>query len=134
MKSTPDCLSQKVCASKAPKDLSNLAMSQVSYKERTKSTIATKNCISKVGLSQFPNNSHEPILLMKGDVSQKTRKVSRKTFFLSLPHIQNNSSPLHQKMYCEMIFLCIQCFKIETIHLFMCESKKKHNYNYNKNA
>ena len=44
------CLLQKVCALKAPTDIYNLAMSQVSYKERTKSTMVTKNYISKVGL------------------------------------------------------------------------------------
>ena len=40
----------------------NAAMSQVSCKERAK---VTKNIISKVGLSQFHNNAHEPILFMK---------------------------------------------------------------------
>ena len=67
----PGCLLQKVCASKAPTDLYSLAMSQVSYKERTKSTMVTKNCISKVGLSQFPYNTHEPFLLLKGVLLQE---------------------------------------------------------------
>ena len=43
----PGYLLQKDCALKAPTDLYNLAKSQVSYKERTKSTIFTKNHISK---------------------------------------------------------------------------------------
>jgi hypothetical protein len=34
---------QKVLAVKAPKDLYTLAMSQVSYKKRTKTTTVTKN-------------------------------------------------------------------------------------------
>ena len=36
------CLLQKFCGSKAPTDLYNLEMCQVSYKERTKSTMVTK--------------------------------------------------------------------------------------------
>jgi hypothetical protein len=43
-----------------------LAMSQVSYEEKTKTTMVTKNCTSKVGLSRFPNNAHEAFLLTKG--------------------------------------------------------------------
>ena len=85
----PGCLLQKVCASKAPTDLYSLAMSQVSYKERTKSTMVTKNCISKVGLSRFPNNAHEPILLMKGDISQENTKIFKKNFHSVLTSYSN---------------------------------------------
>ena len=54
--------------------------------------------------SRFPNYGHESILLKKGDISQEnTQKNLRKTFILSLPHIQTNSHPIHHKMYCEMI-------------------------------
>jgi hypothetical protein len=51
------CFFQKVLAMKATRDLYTLAMSQVSYKERTKTTMVTKNWASKVGLSRFPNNA-----------------------------------------------------------------------------
>ena len=46
----PGYLLQKACASKAPTDLYNLAMSLVTFKERANSTMLTKNYISKVGL------------------------------------------------------------------------------------
>jgi hypothetical protein len=46
-------------------------MSQVSYKERTKTTMVTKNWTSKVGLSRFPNNAHEAFLLTNGVISQE---------------------------------------------------------------
>jgi hypothetical protein len=39
----PGCFLQKVLAVKAPRDLYTLAMSKVSYKERTKTTMVTKN-------------------------------------------------------------------------------------------
>jgi hypothetical protein len=50
---------------KAPRDLYNLAMSQVSYKERTKTTMVAKNWNSKVGLSRFLNNACEKISTLK---------------------------------------------------------------------
>ena len=59
-----------------------------------------KNCISKVGLSCFPNNGLEPIPLMKETFLKKTQNFSRTNFIQSLPLIQNNSPLLHQKMYC----------------------------------
>jgi hypothetical protein len=49
---------------KAPRDLITIAISQVSYKERAKTTMVTKNW-SKVGLSRFSNNAHEAFLLKK---------------------------------------------------------------------
>jgi hypothetical protein len=49
----PGSFLQKVLAVKAPRDLYNVAMSQVSYKERTKTTMVTKNWTSKVRLSRF---------------------------------------------------------------------------------
>ena len=45
--------------------------------------------------------------------------------FNSLPHIQTNFSPLHQKMYCEMIL--VYAFNVLKLKLFICsvdESKK----------
>ena len=47
----PGCLLQKVLAVKAPGDLYTLAISQVSYKDRTNTTMVTKNWTSNVGLS-----------------------------------------------------------------------------------
>ena len=41
-----------------------------------------KNFIPKVGLSWFPNNAHEPILLIKEDISQENTKIFKKTFIL----------------------------------------------------
>ena len=67
----PGCLLQKVLALKAPGDLYTLAISQVSYKERTNTAMVTKNWSSKVGLSRYPNNAHEPCLLIKGDISKE---------------------------------------------------------------
>ena len=52
-------------------NLYTLAMSQVSYKERTKTTMVTKNWTSKVGLARFPNNAHEAFLLTNGEISQE---------------------------------------------------------------
>jgi hypothetical protein len=53
------CFFAKIMAMKAPRDLHTLAMSQVSYTERSKTTMVTKNWTSKVGLSRFPNNENE---------------------------------------------------------------------------
>ena len=75
----PGCLLQKVLAMKAPGDLYTLAMSQVSYKERTNTTMVTKNWSSKVGLSRFPNNAHEPCLHTKGDISKEKASTLKKT-------------------------------------------------------
>ena len=50
------CLLQKVCASKTPSDLYNLIMRQCSCKERTNTTLVTKDWIF-VGLAQIPNNA-----------------------------------------------------------------------------
>jgi hypothetical protein len=44
---------EKALAVKAPRDLYTLAMSQVSYKERTKTTIVFKNCILKLDTQEF---------------------------------------------------------------------------------
>jgi hypothetical protein len=53
-------------------------MSQVSYKERTKTAMVTKNWTSKVGLSRFPNNAHKAFLLTNRDISQEKFQHSRK--------------------------------------------------------
>ena len=82
----PGCFLQKVLAVKAPRDLYTLAMSQVSYKERTKTTMVTKNWTSKVGLSRFPNNAHEAFLLTNGEISQE--KIST---FKKKMHVANLS-------------------------------------------
>ena len=64
-----------------------------------------------------PNNAHEPNLLMKEDISQENPKITRKTFILSLPHIQTIFPPLHQKMCYEMIFYA---FNVLKFNLFIC--------------
>jgi hypothetical protein len=66
---------QKVLAVKAPRYLYTLAMSQVSYKERTKTMMVTKNWTSTVGLSRVPNNGHENFLLTNGDFSWKNFNI-----------------------------------------------------------
>jgi hypothetical protein len=53
-------------------------MSQVSYKERTKTTMVTKNWTSKVGLSRFPNNAHEAFLLTNEDFPRKNFNIQEK--------------------------------------------------------
>jgi hypothetical protein len=76
----PGCFLQ-VLAVKAPRDFYTLAMSQVSYKERTKTTMVTKNWTSKVGL-RFPNNAHDAFLLTNRDISQEKFQHSRKKCML----------------------------------------------------
>jgi len=80
----PGCLLQKVLAMKAPRDLYKLAMSQVSYKERTNKTMVTKNWTNKVGLSRFPNNAHESILLINGDISQEKPMAFKKNLHAAI--------------------------------------------------
>jgi hypothetical protein len=46
----PGCFLQKIMAVKAPRDWYTLAISQVFYKERAKTTMVTKNWTFKVGL------------------------------------------------------------------------------------
>jgi hypothetical protein len=53
-------------------------MSQVSYKERTKTTMVTKNWTSKVGLARFSNNAHEALLLTNGDFPGKNFNIQEK--------------------------------------------------------
>jgi hypothetical protein len=67
---------QKVLGVKAQRDLYNLAMSQVSYKERTKTTMVTKKWTSKVGLSRFSNNAHKAFLITNGEISQEKMHVA----------------------------------------------------------
>jgi hypothetical protein len=69
---------QKVLAVKAPRYLYNLAISQVSCNERTKTTMVTINWTSKVGLSRFPNNAHEAFLLTNGKISQEKISTFKK--------------------------------------------------------
>jgi hypothetical protein len=80
----PGCLLQKVLAMKAPKDLYKLAMSQVSYKERTNKTMVNKNWTNKVGLSRFPNNTPESILLINGDISQEKPMTFKKNLHAAI--------------------------------------------------
>jgi hypothetical protein len=63
---------------KVPRDLHTLAMSHVSYKERTKTIMVTKNWTSKVGFSRFPNNAHEAFLLTNGEISQEKISTFKK--------------------------------------------------------
>jgi hypothetical protein len=53
-------------------------MSQVSYKERTKTTRVTKKWTLKVGLSRFPNKVHEAFLLTNGEISQEKISTFKK--------------------------------------------------------
>ena len=85
----PGCLLQKVLAVKAPGDLYTLAMSQVSYKERTNTTMVTKDWSSKIGLSRFPNNAHEPLLLIKGDISQEKPMTFKNNLYVAIISIFN---------------------------------------------
>ena len=63
---------------KALGDLYTLAMSQVSYTERTITTMVTKDWSTKIGLSRFPNNAHEHLRFIKGDISQdKTMTIMK---------------------------------------------------------
>ena len=71
-----------------------------------------KNCISNLGLSQFPNNSHEAILLMKRDISQENTKS---LILANSPHMRKKYT------YSETILFCafnVLKFKL-CIHLFM---------------
>ena len=80
----PGCLLQKVLAVKGPGDLYTLAMSKVSNKERTNTTMVTKDWSSKIGHSRFPNNAHEPILLIKGDISQEKPMTFKKNLHVAI--------------------------------------------------
>jgi hypothetical protein len=51
---------------------------QISFKERTKTTIVSKNWTSKVGLSRFPTNAHEVFLLTNGEISQQKINIQEK--------------------------------------------------------
>jgi hypothetical protein len=56
---------------KATRDWYTLAMSQVSYKEKTKTIVVTKNRTSKVGLSKISKQCTEAFLLTKREISQE---------------------------------------------------------------
>jgi hypothetical protein len=60
--SHPGCFQHKVLGVKTSRDFYTLAMRQISYIERTNTTMVTKNWTSKVG---FPNNVHKALLLTK---------------------------------------------------------------------
>ena len=81
---SPGCLLQKVLALKTPSTLYALASVQVSYKERTKLTIVTKDWTSSIGLSRFPNNAHDAIKLVTGDISQDKTQTFKSKLFLSI--------------------------------------------------
>ena len=79
----PSCLLQKkVLAVKAPGDLYTLAMSQVSYKERTNTSMVTKDWSSKNGISRFPNNENEPLLLI--NISQEKPMAFKKNLHVAI--------------------------------------------------
>jgi hypothetical protein len=69
-------------ALKAPRNLYTLAMSQLSYKERTKTAMVTKNWTSKDELSRIPNNAHEAFLLTSGEISQEKISAINKKYML----------------------------------------------------
>jgi hypothetical protein len=79
--SHPESFFQKILAVKAPKDLHILAMSKVSYKERTKTTMVNT---SKVEISRFPNNAHEAFLLTYGEISPGKFQHSRKKMHVAI--------------------------------------------------
>ena len=81
---SPGCLLQKVLALKTPSNLYDLASVQVSYKERTNSTIVTKDWTSSIGLSRFPNNAHDAIKLVTGDISQDKIQTFKNKLFVSI--------------------------------------------------
>ena len=56
-------------AVKAPRVLYNLALKQVSFKQRTPQKMATKDWTTNVGLATFPNSPRKPMLLMTEDIS-----------------------------------------------------------------
>ncbi len=82
--SIPGCFLQKVLAVEAPRDLYTLAISQVSYKERTKTILVTQNWTSKVGFSRFPNNAHEAFLLTDEEISQEKISTFRKKMHVAI--------------------------------------------------
>ena len=69
---------------KALRDFSTLAMSQVSYKERTKTSIVAKNLTSKVRLSRFPNNAHKALLLTNAEISQEKISTLKNKMHVSI--------------------------------------------------
>jgi hypothetical protein len=81
---SPGCLLQKVLALKTPSNLYDLASVQVSYKAWTNLTIVTKDWTSSIGLSRFPNNAHDAIKLVTGDISQDKIQSFKKKLFLSI--------------------------------------------------
>ena len=48
------------------------------FKERTKTTMVTKNWTSKFGLSRFPNNAHEAFQLVNGEISKEKISTFKK--------------------------------------------------------
>jgi hypothetical protein len=60
------------------KRLVHPCMSQVSYKEKTKTNMVTRNFNAKDGLTIFPNNAHEAFLLTNGDISQENYNIQEK--------------------------------------------------------
>jgi predicted nucleotidyltransferase component of viral defense system len=80
----PGCFLQKVLPVKAPRDLYTLAMSRVSYKERTKTTMVIKNWTSKVRISRFPNNDHQAFLLTNREISQEKISSFKKKMHVAI--------------------------------------------------
>ena len=87
----PGCLLQKFLAVKAPGDLDTLAMSHVSYKERTNTTMVTKGWSSKIGLSRFPTMYMTPCCSSKEKFIKKNQWHSRKISMLPLSQYSINS-------------------------------------------
>ena len=53
-------------------------------KTKEKLTIVTKDWRTKIGLSRYPNNAHEPLLLNKGDISQRKTITFKKNFHVGI--------------------------------------------------
>jgi hypothetical protein len=86
-------------------------MSQVSYKERTKTIMSTKNWTSKVRIWKFLNNAHEAFLLTNGEISLKNFNIQDKMHVAILSEVEKSTYlflstlPLHWQIYCG-IFTC----------------------------
>ena len=109
----PGCLLQKVLGVKALGNIYNLAMSQVSYKKIN--TMVTKDWSTKIGLSRFPNNAHEPLLLTKNTFLKEKEWHSRKICMLPLSQYWINSlSYASTNVLWHDLILCNLCSEILT--------------------
>ena len=95
----PGCLLQKVLTVKAPGDLYTLA-----YKERTNTTMVTIDWSTKIGLSRFSNNAHEPLMLIKGDISQEKSMKFKKNLQVVIISVSDKFPlPLYKQTYFDRI-------------------------------